>query len=147
MLLIIAFCFYGLALFSILFIRVGSTDRQTYFDKQEIHLIPFESTFNSIRFAATNDYPQIHKNHQWYLTVRNIVGNLLLFFPFGFLLPLISKRFTKYSDLLYATLGITLFAETLQYCFVVGVFDIDDIIYNCIGSLYGLWLFHRLKSP
>ncbi len=70
-----------------------------------------------------------------HLFIRNVIGNIVLFIPFGFLtsyyLDLEKKR---YNILL--TLIISIVIETIQLS-IGRAFDIDDIILNIFGSFIG----------
>lgn len=75
------------------------------------------------------------------LFIKNVVGNIVLFIPYG----IFASLFTK-LDKLFPALALVFFAsvtvETTQL--VIGrVFDIDDIILNLIGGLlgYGIYRF------
>ena len=62
-------------------------------------------------------------------------GNIIWFVPFGFLL----KKLTKLSIIKIILLGflLSLFIETMQYIFGMGVSEIDDLILNTIGAAIG----------
>lgn len=71
----------------------------------------------------------------------NIFGNVIGFVPYGFILPIISK---KTENLLFVTstgfLG-SLLVETVQLMTRVGSFDVDDLILNTLGAFLGCLLF------
>jgi glycopeptide antibiotics resistance protein len=71
----------------------------------------------------------------------NINGNILGFIPFGFFLPLISKRLR--NGFIVAVLGFltSTLIEILQMLTKSGVCDIDDVILNTIGAVVGYILF------
>lgn len=135
------FFIYLGCLFWVLFKETGSTDRSTYFTERELHIIPFENTINSIKFAINNDYPPRHKTHYRYLTFRNIAGNLLLFLPFGLFCSCLFKPINNLKRVLFLTALVSFLVETFQYILILGVFDVDDIIYNTVGSCFGYHLF------
>ncbi|MDR0904520.1 MAG: VanZ family protein [Ruminococcus sp.] len=67
----------------------------------------------------------------------NILANTVCFMPFGFLLPLITKKpcnvlLTGFIGLLFSGL-----IETSQLVFKIGVFDIDDLLLNTVGVILG----------
>ncbi len=76
-----------------------------------------------------------------HLFFRNVVGNIVLFIPFGFLtsyyLDLEKKRYN-----ILITLLISIVIETIQLS-IGRAFDIDDIILNIVGSFIGC-LIYRL---
>lgn len=79
--------------------------------------------------------------HAWYYwrlaDWMNIVLNILLFVPFGFLLPLWNKKFNQFYITVPSGFMCTLMIEVLQYVLKLGVFEWDDILNNTIGTLLG----------
>ena len=77
------------------------------------------------------------------LFYRNIVGNIIMFIPFGFFtsyyLKLNKKRF-----IFYLTLIVSIVIELIQLK-IGRAFDVDDIILNMVGSLLG-YLLYRLMD-
>ena len=70
----------------------------------------------------------------------NILGNIFVFSPFGWL-GLCIKKFNKFiPTTLYFLLIITT-VEALQYITGRGVADIDDIFLNTFGMLIGFFLY------
>ena len=70
----------------------------------------------------------------------NLLGNVLVFVPFGFFEPLASKERN-----FWATIGHGLFlsflVETFQLVSKVGRFDVDDLILNTLGVVSGYLIF------
>lgn len=87
---------------------------------------------------------------EWDQVARlNLLGNVLLFFPLGFLLPLLRR--TKLG--LLRTMGVGLAAslaiETAQFFFGRSA-DVDDVILNALGVCLGylaVALCSRLAQP
>ena len=77
------------------------------------------------------------------LFFRNIVGNILMFIPFGFYtsyyLKLDKKRY-----IFYLTLIVSVVIELIQLK-IGRAFDVDDIILNMVGSFLG-YFFYRLMD-
>ena len=73
--------------------------------------------------------------------IINLIGNVLMFIPAGFLLPRLFKPLRKFFPFLLMVLICILFVELLQLFALVGSFDIDDIILNLSGVLMGYLLF------
>lgn len=71
-----------------------------------------------------------------FISNLNIYGNVLLFIPYGIILPFI-KRKRKVLGVIFSTMMFSITIELLQYIFKVGVFDIDDIILNTLGGFVG----------
>lgn len=74
----------------------------------------------------------------WNEIYINILGNILMFIPYGF----IGWLFPKHNDLktlLIYFLSFLIVIEALQYFTRLGVFDIDDIILNTFGVIIGFY--------
>lgn len=67
---------------------------------------------------------------------ENAALNILLFLPFGFLLPFIWERFKSWKTVLAAGFCLSLFIETAQI-FTYRLTDIDDLLLNSLGAVLG----------
>lgn len=66
-----------------------------------------------------------------------IGGNLLMLFPLGFLLPIISNRFKSVALTTLAGFTFSFLIESIQYYTGRGMLESDDLIHNTIGALAG----------
>lgn len=73
--------------------------------------------------------------------VVNILGNILAFAPFGFMLPLLNPRYRNVFRLVFSSMLFSLAVETVQLLLKVGIFDVDDLILNTAGGLLGYLCF------
>jgi glycopeptide antibiotics resistance protein len=79
------------------------------------------------------------------IAVINLVGNIVLLVPIGFLVPFIFRNMTwKKSLALAVAAGFTI--EGMQAILHVGIFDIDDVILNGLGVMVGYWAFAILAK-
>ena len=74
------------------------------------------------------------------LVLINYIGNILLFLPFGILIPSALKKPTFLKTLLWG-LFLTLGVETAQYFTARGYSDIDDVLMNLSGVVAGYLIF------
>ncbi len=73
--------------------------------------------------------------------------NILLFVPFGFLLPWINKQvFRKAIFALILGFAASTIIETIQLVFHLGHCDINDIITNSLGAAIGYWISKAFRS-
>lgn len=73
------------------------------------------------------------------LFIKNVLGNIILFMPFGFFISYL-LRLDKKGIVIFLTLITSTTIEITQL--LIGrVFDIDDIILNVVGGLLGFYLF------
>ncbi len=76
----------------------------------------------------------------------NLIGNILAFMPLGFLSPLSFRSFEKFTRVVLLIFLTTMIIEINQYAFSVGVCDIDDVLLNILGGIFGYYIFIVLKS-
>lgn len=67
----------------------------------------------------------------------NVFGNVLAFVPYGFFLPIVSRRSKKWWNTTLLSFGFSFGVELTQLVFKVGSFDVDDILLNTIGGVLG----------
>lgn len=99
-----------------------------------IQFIPFEtiSKFFSGKFS-------------FYAFFINIICNIILFIPFGFL-GLIIKFFKSVKYLLPFFISVIIFIELLQIISGRGYGEVDDVILNTFGMLIGYLMFKFLNN-
>lgn len=71
--------------------------------------------------------------------IRNVVGNIVLFIPYGFIASYLLKN-KRFSVITILTIIVSVTIETVQY-YIGRVFDIDDIILNVLGGIVGFLLY------
>ncbi len=73
----------------------------------------------------------------------NIVGNIVVFMPFGFFIPGLEKRklgsFLNFLKITGFGFLFSLTVETAQLVSKVGCFDVDDLILNTVGVALGCY--------
>lgn len=108
------------------------------------NLVPFEEIK---RFIVYRSYVSLGS------FLLNLVGNLLVFFPVGFLIPIWRLEKTGCIRIIIYSFLFSLCIETLQLITRVGVFDVDDLMMNTVGGLLG-WIcycitrfvYHRMRE-
>ena len=74
----------------------------------------------------------------------NVIGNIALFVPFGFILSYFVKA-RKIKHVVIPTFIVSLSAELIQYQ-IGRAFDVDDILLNTMGALVGFMIFISLRE-
>ncbi|MFD2613452.1 VanZ family protein [Paenibacillus gansuensis] len=93
----------------------------------------FEGLFNFRLFSG-----YVSAWHNWSLIeFQLIIFNMLLFVPLGFLLPLLGKSIRRFMPVLLLSLAVTVGIEVFQLLTRRGIFELDDILHNTIGSIVG----------
>jgi glycopeptide antibiotics resistance protein len=103
------------------------------------NFIPFKTIIYYLFLADTN----------MSIRIDNMLGNIILFTPFGFLIALFSGKLMNFKAVSIATFCLSLFLELTQLIFKFGSFDVDDLILNTLGGLVGfipIYLYLFLKS-
>ena len=72
--------------------------------------------------------------------LANLAGNILIFIPIGFFLPMASVHRTC-SVMIFESFCISLVIEVTQLITKVGCFDVDDLLLNTLGGLIGYIIF------
>ena len=76
----------------------------------------------------------------WLIGGMNILGNIVLLVPIGFILPFIFPKINWKQKLAFAIIACLLI-EASQALLHIGIFDIDDVILNALGVMIGFWKF------
>lgn len=97
------------------------------------NFIPFKTIFNYI-FVETNKM----------ISIINIAGNIILFMPFGFILPLCVARQLKFKSIIFRAFLLSFLFELMQLFLGIGSFDVDDLLLNSFGGLLGFIIFKVL---
>ena len=71
----------------------------------------------------------------------NLFGNVIGFIPFGFFLPVMSRKFRKASCAAAFGFLFSAAVECIQLVTRAGCCDVDDVILNTAGALLGYGLF------
>lgn len=74
------------------------------------------------------------------VVMMNLVGNVAIFLPFGFILPWAS-RYTNFIQTTWFTLLFSLAIECVQLITKIGSFDVDDLLLNTVGGCIGYIVF------
>lgn len=104
--------------------------------------------YGNINLHLFSSYKEAYNKMQISL-FRNIILNILLFVPFGFLLPIYSDKLKKLYKIILIGFFTTLIIEAIQYITKIGIFEIDDILNNTIGTAIGYSIFmiyYNLKN-
>lgn len=102
----------------------------------------FTGSFNIDFFSG-----YINAWNQWSISeLQRIIFNMMMFSPLGFLLPLFWKKSEKFKVMLLVSIGMTFSIEIVQLLTGTGIFELDDLFHNIIGSLFGYFLIMAVLS-
>ena len=99
---------------------------------QAPNLVPLQGLVLMLQRAIAVD----HAITRWIVAI-NILGNILIFIPIGFLVSVLTPHRHKGWLALAIGLAISLTIEIVQLSFVIRVFDVDDLLLNTFGAWLG----------
>lgn len=101
-----------------------------------INIVPIKETINTFMHSETG-----MRN-----SLRNIIGNILVFMPLGFFIPLLFDKFNNLKKVLKVGCLSSLAIELSQLFVGSNVCDIDDVIYNTLGALAGFICYKTFET-
>lgn len=96
--------------------------------------------YNLVLFKEIRRFWNYREQLGIFATVANLAGNILIFIPFGFFMPMASRR-RSFIVTAVDSLALSFFVETVQFFTKVGCFDVDDLLLNTIGGMLGYIIF------
>lgn len=104
------------------------------------------STANFIPGKSIRMYIRYFNKFPFWNGFANLVGNILVFIPYGILLPLAYPSCGKWWRVFYCAAGFVVGIELFQLFSAYGAFDIDDIFLNVTGAMIGYVVFAALRK-
>ena len=101
-----------------------------------INIVPIKENINTFMHSETG-----MRN-----SLRNIIGNILVFMPLGFFIPLLFDKFNNLKKVLKVGCLSSLAIELSQLFVGSNVCDIDDVIYNTLGALAGFICYKTFET-
>lgn len=126
----IVFALYILFLLYFLILSRNST-----FDEMHYNFVPFHEI---LRYWNYRDQLGM-------LTFTNLLGNIAIFIPLGFLEALVVDKRSFLKTSLDGFL-LSLLVEICQMITRVGTFDVDDLILNTLGTMLGYLVFLTINA-
>ena len=133
------FAIYCFFVFGILFL--GRNAWKVQYESFEMYM---EDCFNIIPFATVAECVGHILDGEYFMrrwAIRNMFGNLLLFYPMGIFLPCLFPRMRTALENVRISFFLILAVELTQFLLRSGCFDIDDLILNMTGWLLGFLTF------
>lgn len=122
--------YFAAVLYVTIFVRIGEVQKR-------VLTTPFDDLMNAIEYRDLS-------------LVQHMVLNVILFVPFGYLIPAMNpERLRRCSFAFLGGIVTSTVIEAVQMVFSLGQSDIDDIIANSIGAVIGylivrfVWQFQK----
>ena len=133
---VVTLIIYVIALLYIVFLEPTRSSGEHYSPPR---WMPLKSTYDFIIGAG-------HSIRYWLFFLLNLLGNIILFMPFGFLGDALSGLPANKFRVIIAAFFFSLCIELLQLVFRIGVYDADDILLNTLGAYLGLCAYRFLAK-
>lgn len=101
-----------------------------------LNLVPLRETINMF----TSNFMGLGNS------LYNVVGNILLFVPLGFFIPLLFKKSEDLKKVLLYGFISSVSIEAIQYFTAINITDIDDVIFNTLGAGLGFICYMVFKK-
>ncbi|WP_341300381.1 VanZ family protein [Lysinibacillus sp. FSL H8-0500] len=106
----------------------------------------FGFNINLIPFRVIQDtYETIFYRHYYDYFIINFLGNIIIFIPFGFFIPILFKKVNKFKEITIIGCILSVGKEIIQLL-LYRSFDIDDLWLNTLGVCIG-YLLCSSKTP
>lgn len=99
-----------------------------------------EYRYNLELFKEIKRFLSYREELGFFAVCTNLLGNILIFVPYGFFVAMASKYRGFWKTVVYS-FGLCLGVEVLQLVTRVGSFDVDDILLNTLGGVLGYLVF------
>lgn len=137
----LVFILYCALMLWLLFDRNRYDPTIPYWDQvqQNMNLTPFHTIRLYVRLFLNSERPVLVK-----VAAVNLLGNVAMFIPLGFLLPKAFPRMNRLWKVLLTTALTITAVEIIQLLGMVGSCDVDDLILNVCGAALGYWIVKRI---
>ncbi|QUW22768.1 VanZ family protein [Sporosarcina sp. Marseille-Q4063] len=134
---VVIFCLFMIALFSQTIMTRFYTGPVVTRSFSNINLVPFR--------VFLDNYYAITELNYWQPFIINFLGNICIFMPIGFLVPLLWGKFNRFWKAALIGLATSLFIEVTQLSQVRSS-DIDDLWLNTLGGILGYGFYYILNK-
>lgn len=137
----VLFGMYCALMLWLLFHRSGAIAGVDYWEqiRMSMNLKPFHTIAKYTRLLSSS------RSYLVRTAAVNLFGNVIMFIPLGFFLPLVFQTLQKLRKVLLTTLLSIGLIEILQLFTLLGSCDIDDLILNLLGTAIGYGIYRVMK--
>ncbi len=100
---------------------------------------------NLILFREIRRFWTYRSRFGFFSVFLNLAGNVLVFMPFGLLLPIMSKKLKGFFRVVLLGFILSLAVESIPLATGTGCFDVDDLLLNTIGAALGFLIYVLLS--
>lgn len=143
------FTLYMYALFKIILFKFGPINMRFLWQQLKLSLGNPDSISRQFHKGNLIPFKEISRTIHGISShgLINLVGNFVIFIPFGILLGLMLRNGKiSFKGAFTLSLGLSLILESAQVIFSIGSFDVDDLILNSSGGLIGFIIFKLIAQ-
>ena len=119
-------------------------------DGSEFVVEPYVGMYQTICYAKQIGNSVVSTIFSKEFAINGVVQNILLYYPLGYLLPILFPQLKPKHVILIGCL-CSIATEATQYLLKMGWCETDDVIHNTLGTAIGVWIWHlqskRLNKP
>ena len=97
-------------------------------------------TVNLKPFHTIRNYLLFYRNTGSFVSIMNLLGNVVIMIPLGVLLPLLFRGMRHFWTFLPLAALVSVGVEWVQWITATGAADVDDSILNFLGAFLGYFL-------
>ena len=102
-----------------------------------------EYRYNLVLFQEISRYYSLGmRTGHWNLFILNVCGNICVFMPIGMFLPSLLSRCKHIFLTTILCFEYSLCVEVTQLLTRVGSFDVDDLLLNTLGGIFGFLIYY-----
>lgn len=101
---------------------------------------------DNLKLANFMPFSQIvvYMDAHFKVAMKSLGTGIVLFVPLGYFIPTLSKH-RQFKNVLIVGLLTSITFETLQLFLSLGRFDVDDIILNGLGIIFGFMIYKSIR--
>ena len=111
-----------------------------FFSEQMGRIPGTQYRYNLVPLAEIKRYLNYRDKIGSFHVMLNLLGNVFCFIPFGFVIPILTRKQNALRMFLLS-MAASVLVELLQLVSMLGSCDVDDIILNTLGGLIGYMMF------
>lgn len=97
--------------------------------------------YNLKPFTEIKRYINYSREIGSFNVILNLIGNIVCFMPFGFVMPILSNKQRSIFKMTFLSFLCSVIIELIQLVSKLGSCDIDDVILNTLGGVLGYIMF------
>lgn len=112
------------------------------FFSEQLGRVPSDTYhYNLEPFTEIKRYINYSRSIGSFNVILNLIGNVVCFMPFGFVMPILSNKQRNIFKVTFLSFLCSVIIELIQLVSKLGSCDVDDVILNTMGGFLGYVMF------